>query len=225
VAGAVATATFDSVALQGNWAGGHWIGAAVGIGDDVRTADLVGVAESAGSFTVSGSGDIAPATGGVGTAPERVLIGAFGPTMVVMVLAVLFITTEYRRGLIRTTLSATPRRGRVLAAKALVICTAGFVVTLVAAAIATVTTLVLLPFVLATAAVLPAGPSDWLLRVTPAAAFAMHQTSVVYPQVNGAYTPAFGYYPLGPWGGFAVLCGYAALAMAIAVVLLRRRDV
>ena len=30
-------------------------------------------------------------------------------------------TAEYRRGLIRTTLAASPRRGRMLAAKALVI--------------------------------------------------------------------------------------------------------
>ena len=33
----------------------------------------------------------------------------------------MFMTAEYRRGLIRTTLAASPRRGRVLAAKALVI--------------------------------------------------------------------------------------------------------
>jgi len=33
-----------------------------------------------------------------------------------------------------------------------------------------------------------------------------------------------GYYPLEPWAGVAVLCGYAALAMALAAVLLRRRD-
>jgi uncharacterized membrane protein len=30
-------------------------------------------------------------------------------------------------------------------------------------------------------------------------------------------------YPLAPWAGFAVLCGYAALAMGPAVFL-RRRD-
>jgi uncharacterized membrane protein len=32
------------------------------------------------------------------------------------------------------------------------------------------------------------------------------------------------YYPLAPWTGFAVLCGYAVLAMGLAVFLLRRRD-
>jgi ABC-type transport system involved in multi-copper enzyme maturation permease subunit len=30
--------------------------------------------------------------------------------------------------------------------------------------------------------------------------------------------------PLAPWTGFAVLCGYAVLAMGLALFLLRRRD-
>jgi hypothetical protein len=29
---------------------------------------------------------------------------------------------------------------------------------------------------------------------------------------------------VAPWAGFAVLCGYAALALALAIFLLRRRD-
>ncbi len=33
-----------------------------------------------------------------------------------------------------------------------------------------------------------------------------------------------GYYPLVPWAGFAVLCGYAAVALGLAACLLRRRD-
>jgi uncharacterized membrane protein len=32
------------------------------------------------------------------------------------------------------------------------------------------------------------------------------------------------YYPLAPWVGFAVLAGYAVASLAIAAVLLRRRD-
>src|SRR5258708_34293547 len=48
----------------------------------------------------------------------------------------MFITAEYRRGLIRTTLTASPRRGRVLAAKAIVIGSGTFVAGLVAAAAA-----------------------------------------------------------------------------------------
>ena len=38
------------------------------------------------------------------------------------------------------------------------------------------------------------------------------------------YTPAFGFYPLAPWAGFAVLCGWTALALGLATYLLRRRD-
>ena len=50
----------------------------------------------------------------------------------------MFITAEYRRGLIRTTLAASPRRGRVLAAKAVVIGAVTFAAGLVAAAVAVI---------------------------------------------------------------------------------------
>ena len=45
-----------------------------------------------------------------------------------------------------------------------------------------------------------------------------------YPQVSRVYSPGIGCFPLAPWAGFAVLCGYAAVALGLAVVLLRRRD-
>ena len=38
------------------------------------------------------------------------------------------------------------------------------------------------------------------------------------------YSPGNGYFPLGPWGGFAVLCAWAVLALALATYALRRRD-
>ena len=69
-----------------------------------------------------------------------------------------------------------------------------------------------------------AGAAGWLLRVTPAAAFAVQQTLIQYPQVSNIYTPLSGYYPLAPWAGFAVLCAWAALALALAAFLLGRRD-
>jgi ABC-type transport system involved in multi-copper enzyme maturation permease subunit len=93
-----------------------------------------------------------------------------------------------------------------------------------AAAVAAVIVAIVLPYVLAVASVLPAGVLAWLLRLTPAAAFAIQQTLPQYPQVSSAYTPANGYYPLAPWAGFAVLCGYAALALILAVFLLRKKD-
>jgi hypothetical protein len=40
----------------------------------------------------------------------------------------------------------------------------------------------------------------------------------------GTVTSYSSAHPLAPWAGFAVLCGYAALAMGLAVFLLRRRD-
>ena len=94
-----------------------------------------------------------------------------------------------------------------------------------ALAVTAVIVLIVLPYILAVASVLPAGPAEWLLRVTPAAAFAVQQTLVRYPQVARAYTPADGYFPLAPWAGFAVLCGYTACALGLATYLVRRRDV
>jgi ABC-type transport system involved in multi-copper enzyme maturation permease subunit len=191
----------------------------------------------------------------------------------------MFITAEYRRGLIRTTLAASPRRGRVLAAKALVVGAVTFVIGLAAAAAAVtlgaqiarhkayvfpaawstelrmvvgtaallavaavlalalgavlrrgaaavtiVVVAIVVPYILSVASVLPVGVLDWLLRITPAAAFAVQQAAPQYPQVTALYSPGTGYFPLAPWAGLAVLCGWAALALGLAVVLLRRRD-
>jgi len=93
-----------------------------------------------------------------------------------------------------------------------------------AAAVAAVIVVIVLPYILAVPNVLSVGTAQWLLRVTPAAGFAIEQGMPQYPQVSTAYTPASGYYPLAPWAGFAVLCGYAAVALGLAVFLIRRRD-
>jgi ABC-type transport system involved in multi-copper enzyme maturation permease subunit len=90
---------------------------------------------------------------------------------------------------------------------------------------ATVTAVIVLPYFFASPlAVLPAGAADWLLRLTPAAGFAIQQPYPAYPQVTASYTPQQGYYPLAPWAGFAVLCAWAALALGLAMYSLRRRD-
>jgi uncharacterized membrane protein len=81
-----------------------------------------------------------------------------------------------------------------------------------------------LPYFLAVAAVVPLGAADWLLRITPAAGFAVQAPYPRYPQVSAIYSALSGYYPLGPWAGFAVLCGWAAIALTGAAYLLRRRD-
>jgi hypothetical protein len=71
---------------------------------------------------------------------------------------------------------------------------------------------------------LPLSVSEWLLRVTPAAGFAILQSIPEYPQVIGFYVPQLGYYPLIPWTGFAVLCGYTVIALGLAVFRLHRKD-
>ena len=83
-----------------------------------------GYHRAGGRFTVTGSGDIAPdVPGGAGPGQtlDHTLVGAFAGLIAVVVVGTMFITAEYRRGLIRTTFAASPRRGRVLAAKAIVI--------------------------------------------------------------------------------------------------------
>jgi hypothetical protein len=77
--------------------------------------------------------------------------------------------------------------------------------------------LVVLPVMLATAATLPDAVVRWLLRLTPAAGFAIQQSTPEYPQVLARYVPVSGYYPLPPWGGLAVLCAFTALVLGLAV--------
>jgi uncharacterized membrane protein len=72
--------------------------------------------------------------------------------------------------------------------------------------------LTVIPFLLTFVNLAPV--SQWLLQFTPAAGFAIQQSIPVYPQVADMYTPQAGYYPLAPWAGFAVLCGYAVLALS-----------
>jgi hypothetical protein len=64
---------------------------------------------------------------------------------------------------------------------------------------------------------LPDPVSQWLLRLTPAAAFAVGQTSAEYPQVIAHYAPSAGYYPLPWWAGLLVLCAYAGVVVRAAV--------
>ncbi|WP_248925000.1 DUF1349 domain-containing protein [Paenibacillus hamazuiensis] len=76
---------------------------------------------------------------------------------------------------------------------------------------------VILPYILAFVNALPLDVSRWLLRLTPAAGFAIQQSIPEYPQVIGLYTPQVGYFPLAPWAGFTVLCGYTAIIFGLAI--------
>jgi ABC-type transport system involved in multi-copper enzyme maturation permease subunit len=91
-------------------------------------------------------------------------------------------------------------------------------------AVTAVIVAIVLPYLLIAIPFMPAGVANWLARVTPAAAFAVQQTLVPYHQVTSIYTPYEGYYPLAPWAGFAVLAGYTLACLAVAAVLLHRRD-
>ena len=211
---------------------------------------------------------------------EQSLVGAFLGLILIVVVAAMFFSTEYRRGLIRTTLAAAPRRGAVLAAKAVVIGAVAFGTGLVAAAVSIIVGLpreenqgqvlltapaltevrvvvgtaamlavaailavalgailrrsaaaitiavlvVVMPFLITALNVVPASVGAWLLRLTPAAALAIEQSIPRYGQVTTVTAPVQGYYPLSPYAGFGVLCLWAAAALVLALVLLRRRD-
>jgi ABC-type transport system involved in multi-copper enzyme maturation permease subunit len=279
----VATGVFDHVGLT--WRSGAWTGESVGGGGGLP-AGTVGFRQGAGAgaVTITGSGDIAPAVSGgagIGVTIAQALVGTFAGLIVLTVVGAMFMTAEYRRRLIGVTFTAAPRRGRVLAAKAVVVGAVTFAAGLAGgviavrlgqrilrgngayvypagaltqvrvivgtaavlavaavialaigailrrgvAAVAVVVVVIVLPYLFAVAApILPPAPAAWLLRLTPAAAFAIQQTLIQYPQVSNTYTAAYGYYPLPPWAGLAVLCAWAALALSLAVFLLRRRD-
>jgi ABC-type transport system involved in multi-copper enzyme maturation permease subunit len=279
-----ATGTFDHISLRGAWPDGTWTDDAIGAPGGPAAGSPGGFTDAAGRLTVSGTGDIAPSVSGasgLGVTIAQTLIGVFAGLIAIAVVGAMFMTAEYRRGLIRVTFAATPRRGRVLAAKAIVIAAVTFAAGLVSAtvvvtfgqrvlrdhgvyvwpttaltdvrvivgtaaalavaavialaiatvvrrsavAVATVIVVIVLPYLLTvTTPLLPAGPTDWLARVTPAAAFAVQQTLIQYPQVSNVYAPSAGYWPLAPWAGFAVLCAWAAGALGLAVYLLNRRD-
>ena len=289
-----ATAALDHVSVRGKRPGSAWRGGQVGFptgiaficgpspGHFCPRTPAGGFKKSGGTFTVAGSGDIAPYVTDVDPL-GTVFKGSLAGLLAVIALGALFITAEYRRGMIRTTLAASPRRGRVLAAKAIVIglvtfaaglagaavalpiaenklhsggwassvypvwsltssrglqivvgtagllavtailaLSAGAVLRRSAGAIAAVVVLLIVPLILG--AILPQKAADWLLRVTPAAAFGLQQGTPHYSQVTNICQPINGCFPLAPWDGFAVLCAWGAAALGIAVLLLRRRD-
>ncbi|MEV0459927.1 hypothetical protein [Catellatospora methionotrophica] len=78
---------------------------------------------------------------------------------------------------------------------------------------------VVVPYLLVAMPLLPDAVADWLLRLTPAAGFAVLQTLHAYPQVTAHYAAYAGYFPLPWWAGLAVTCAYTAVAL---VLVLRR---
>jgi ABC-type transport system involved in multi-copper enzyme maturation permease subunit len=132
-----ATGVFRHIGLS--WPATGWMGTNVG-GPNFGVPAPGTLRQSAGTLTVASFGDISPAAGtaygGNGQSLQRALDGTFFGLIPLIVVAAMFITAEYRRGLIRVSLTAAPRRGRLLAAKAVAIGAVGFVAGLVAATLA-----------------------------------------------------------------------------------------
>jgi ABC-2 family transporter protein len=146
-----ASVSFGHVLLSGAQHGAGWTGTQVGTPNaspgsikvsvngnrpvKIPVPRAGAVQASAGGVTVSGSGDIAPFEPIVD--PMHVtFFGTLFGLIALIALGAMFVTAEYRRGLIRTTVTASPRRGRILAAKSIVIGFVAFLAGLIGAAIA-----------------------------------------------------------------------------------------
>jgi ABC-type transport system involved in multi-copper enzyme maturation permease subunit len=134
--GTQATGVFRHPGLS--WPATGWTGTNVGGPNFVPETGTL--RQGAGALTVASFGDISPAAGnaygGSGQSLQRALAGTFFGLIPLIVVAAMFITAEYRRGLIRVSLTAAPRRGRLLAAKAVVIGAIGFAAGLIGATLA-----------------------------------------------------------------------------------------
>ena len=132
---ATATGVFRRIGLS--WPATRWTGTNVGGSGPNGVPQPGALRQSAGTITVTGSGDITPLAGdGSVLSLQRALAGTPIGLIPLIVVGAMFITAEYRRGLIRVSLTASPRRGRLLAAKAVVIGAVSFVTGLFAAALA-----------------------------------------------------------------------------------------
>ena len=132
--GTMATGVFRHIGLS--WPATGWTGTNIGGYANAAGTPLPGtLRQSAGTITVASFGDISPAAGS-GQSLQRALAGTFFGLIPLIVVAAMFITAEYRRALIHASLTAAPRRGRLLAAKAVVIGAVGFVAGLAAATLA-----------------------------------------------------------------------------------------
>lgn len=279
---ASATAVIDKVSVQGEGLSSTWssvdFGAEKGLGNPILYGSNN---ETDDSFTINGNGDIAPLGAEAGWPVERALIGTSVGLIAVMIVAVLFFTTEYRRNKSRSTQNTRLRFDRAMAAKACVISVVSFVIGLFAAIAAIVIykqilllngsrvlpvtmltelrvllgtamlfafsavfaftlaclfrkrvwavtisiTGVALPYIIANILPIRLGDvSKWLLQLTPAAGFSILQSIPQYPQVIGPYIPQFGYYPLAPWVGLSVLCGYTVLVISLSALHYYRKE-
>ena len=200
---------------------------------------------------------------------QQSLAGLYIGQLIIGVLGVLVISSEFSTGMIRTTLTTNPHRGVMIAAKGVVFTVVALVTSLVTSFAAFfvgqalmssshMSTTIGSPNVLraviggalflTACGVLAFGlgllirhsaggigavvgllfvvtilvnflPLSWQNHVdkwVPALAGGQLWMTVPQPRGNAQM--------FGPWASFAVLCGYAAIAVAAAVILFRRRD-
>jgi ABC-type transport system involved in multi-copper enzyme maturation permease subunit len=139
----VATAGFDHTSAEGDLPGHAWTGNQVAGLYPYQPLASSWQQSSAHSFTITGSGDIAPLVGDIISAAwagASIVNGTIIGLLIVIVVATSFATSEYRRRLIRITFAASPRRARVVAAKAVVAGSLAFAAGTIATAIAEVVT-------------------------------------------------------------------------------------
>ncbi|MFI6291078.1 ABC transporter permease subunit [Nonomuraea sp. NPDC050790] len=236
---ATATGVFDHLTFSGTLTGGltHTGTGTGGTGTGgtgtggagAGGAGAGGAGQAGGVLTVRGSGDVAPLGVHGGVTSQQVLTGVVLALIAVIVVSAVFVTSEYRRGLIAVSLLASPRRGRVLAAKAVVagsLTFAGSLVALTAGVLVSMAILraggaYVLPVgrlaeagvvagsaaMLALTAVLAVGLGAWLRRAAPAVVVAVGL--VVLPYVlatSSLLAPPVGRWLLrvSPAAGFAV---------------------
>ncbi|GIH25221.1 hypothetical protein Aph01nite_35310 [Acrocarpospora phusangensis] len=238
-----ASATFDHVSLQGGWSTDEVGGEGVQT-DWERSHRANGLVESGDTLTVTGTGDIAPRFDAPRI--ETTLIGTFAALIVIVVMGVrtreplklaaqAFVTgtiaacvepvgTAILRGngtqVLPVSLLTEARviigTGVLLAASAVLAAGVGALLRRKFMAATVVFALLILPFLLAFAGILPDAVTAWLFRITPAAGFAIQQSIPEYAHVIGYYVPTQGFYPLPPLAGLAVLAAYAAAAFSSA---------
>jgi ABC-type transport system involved in multi-copper enzyme maturation permease subunit len=179
------------------------------------------------------------------------LAGMFLGQLALGVMAIILMTSEYSTGSIRTTMSATPQRGYVLAAKTLIIATGGLLIyglnvslsnsTVLRAVVGSALYLaVLMLFALGLATLIrhTAGTITILVGIVFILPIFLPLLPDMWQHDLVRYLPSEagralistvpGDNPsntLPPWGGFAVFLAWAAALLGAGWLVLRRRDV
>src|ERR1700722_18595899 len=256
--GTFGTGTFGQVRRQGDWLASSWsdshvggsgaaakvkISCGPGCARKVQAPLQAGLRVTGGTYRVTGTGDIAPyvpildplGLSFKGTHRGRVLaakalvvgtvtfVAGLAGAAVALVVAAHKLGTS---GWVKSVFPVWPLLSAhglqmvvgtagLFALAAILAVAAGATLRRSAGAITAVIGVLIVPLILGT--LLPMGPAQWLLRLTPAAAFSVQQGTQSYSQVTHVCLPYNGCYPLSPWHGFAVLAIWAALALAGAI--------